>query len=121
MMGPGATGPGATTMRRPGGDSGVGMDQLTPAGGVVNRSRLAAPVYVERHDPLAGAFGGLALFGTLVVLFGGFVVANAVFNVQPDLVKGLTGPDGKGLIYLGGALVLGVILAGVGWMMGKSA
>src|SRR5258706_756242 len=31
MMGPGATGPGATTMRRPASDSGVGIDQLTPA------------------------------------------------------------------------------------------
>src|SRR5258705_12412107 len=52
-MGPAGTAAGAT-MRRPAqSDSGVGMDQLA-SGSVVNRSRLAAPTYVEAADPLAG-------------------------------------------------------------------
>ena len=95
------------------------MDQLSGAG-VVNRSRLAAPVYVEAADPLAGAFGGLALFGALIVLFGGFVVVNAIAGVQPEMVKELTGPQGKGMLYLGGAAVGALIFFLVGWVVGKT-
>ena len=115
-------GSGAATMRRPAqSDSGVGMDQLA-GGSVVNRSRLAQPVYVEAADPLAGAFGGLALFGAICVLFGGFVVANAVFGVHPDLVKDLApGPQSKGLLYLAGAGIGAILFFAVGWFIGKGA
>ncbi len=112
------------TLRRPAQmDSGVGMDQLSGAG-VVNRSRLAAPVYVEAADPMAGAFGGLALFGALIVLFGGFVVANAVLGVHPDAVHELMhaapGATSKGILYLGGAVVGAIVFFAGGWMLGKT-
>src|SRR5260370_8698054 len=84
-------------------DGGVGMEQLA-SGSVVNRQRLAALTYVEAADPLAGAFGGLALFGALIVIFGGFVVANAVFDTHPDFLPQLYGkPDSNGLLYLSAA------------------
>ena len=118
-MGPAGTAAGATLRRPAQMDSGVGMDQLAGAG-VVNRSRLAAPVYVEAADPLAGGFGGLALFGSLIVLFGGFVVANAVLGVHPDAVHELMhGPSPKGILYLGGAVVGAIVFFAGGWILGK--
>ncbi len=119
-MGPAGTAAGATLRRPATMDSGVGMDQLAGAG-VVNRSRLAAPVYVEAADPWAGGFGGLALFGSLIVLAGGFVVANAVLGVHPDAVHELMhGPSPKGMLYLGGSAVGAVVFFAVGWILGKS-
>jgi hypothetical protein len=117
-MGPTGTTAGATLRRPAQVDSGVGMDQL--GSGVVNRSRLAAPVYVEAPDAMAGAFGGLALFGAIVVLFGGFVVANALYGVHPDFVNELThGPSPKGMLYLGGAAIGALVFFAVGWVVGK--
>jgi hypothetical protein len=91
------------------------MDQLTAAGGV-NRSRLAAPMYVEKADATAMAFGLLALAGAVMVLFGAFVVINAVFGVRPDLVSQV----GKnGVIYLAGAAGVAIVLFMIGWVVGK--
>jgi hypothetical protein len=119
-MGPASTATAATLRRPAQQDSGVGMDQLS--GGVVNRSRLAAPVFVEAADPLAGAFGGLALFGALIVLFGGFVLANAIFGVSPELVRELNpaSANSKGMLYLGGAAIGAVVFFAVGWVVGKA-
>jgi hypothetical protein len=113
----------AQTVRRPAGsDSGVGMDQLTPGGGsVVNRSRLAQPVYVEAPDASALGFGLLALAGTAMVVFGGFVLANAVFGVQPETVKQMTSSTGPtGIMWLGGAAVGAIVLFAIGFLFGKS-
>ena len=105
------------TMRRPSvGDSGVGMDQL--GGRPVDRTRLSQPVFVDRADPMAPAFGGLALAGVIVVLFGGFAVMNAIFGVRPDIVA--TAGE-KGIIFLGGALAVAVVFFLVGMVMGKGA
>jgi hypothetical protein len=118
-MGPTGSGAGTATMRRPAqSDSGVGMDQMAPAGGVVNRARLAAPVYVEAADPMAGAFGALALFGALAVIFCGFVVASAVFGAQLDIVKTISGQT---LMYLGAAAVGAIVFFAIGWVVGKGA
>ncbi|HEX8912476.1 MAG TPA: hypothetical protein VF796_08955 [Humisphaera sp.] len=40
----------------------------------------AAPVYVEKADPLAPAFGGAALAAALIVGFGLFILVNAVLG-----------------------------------------
>ena len=118
-MGPASTATAATLRRPAQADSGVGMDQIGAS--VVNRSRLAAPVYVEAADPLAGAFGGLALFGALVVLFGGFVVANAIFDVHPQLVHDITDKNNpKLMLYLGGAAIGALVFFAVGWVVGKA-
>ena len=55
--------------------------------------RAAAPVFVERDDPLAPAFGGMALGAALVCLFGIFVLASAMFGGRPaalDWFRGKT-------------------------------
>ena len=120
-FGSGGGGGGATTLRRPiVSDSGVGMDHLTGPG-PVNRSRLGAPILVEAADPLALAFGFLSLFGAVVVVFGAFVVANAIMGVHPEIVKELYDDRNKGMMYLGGAVVAALVLFVVGWVAGKAA
>jgi hypothetical protein len=102
-------------------DSGLGMETPRSAG----RSAITAPVYVEAADPLAPAMGWLALFGAIVLIFGIYVVLNAVTGVRPGIVEGMSGPgktgEGKGMIYLlmaaGGAVVFFVI----GLIIGKMA
>ena len=123
-MGPGASGMGSMggTGRRPAiGDSGIGSgigsEQLTGASNA--RSRVAQPVFVEAKDPLAEAFGWLSLGGSLIVLFGGFVVANAVFGVHPQMVRDII-KDQKEMIFLIGAAVGCVLLFGIGWIIGKA-
>src|SRR5207302_4473011 len=117
-MGPTGSGAGATLRRPAQSDSGVGMDQLTAAGGVVNRARLAAPVYVEDADPMAGAFGALALFGAIVVVFAGFIIASAVFGVRPSIIEDAAKPN-MPLMYLAGAAVGAIVFFAIGWVVGK--
>jgi hypothetical protein len=88
-----------------------------PAGG---RSAISQPIYVEQHDPWAPAFGALALFGVIIVLFGGFLVVNAVNGVRPDFVTHLTGADSKGMVYVGGAVLGALVFFVVGWLIGKA-
>ena len=102
-------------------DSGLAMETPRATG----RSAITAPVYVEASDAMAPAMGWLALFGAAVLLFGIYVLLNAVSGVRPDLVAGMSGPgktgEGKGMIYLllafGGAIVFFVI----GLIIGKMA
>ena len=63
---------------------------------------ISQPVYVEAPDSMAPAMGWLALFGAGVVMFGIFVLLNAVMGVRPDVVAGCPAgrPEGKGMMYL---------------------
>jgi hypothetical protein len=50
--------------------------------------RVAAPpVYVEKHDPWAPAFGGAALAAAGVTVFGMFVLVSAVLGTRPPAVQ----------------------------------
>ena len=73
------------------------------------------------QDPLATAFGALALFGAIVVVCGMYVLINAVVGVRPDLIKDLSGPNSKGALYLVGAVVLAGVFFAIGWFFGKAA
>jgi hypothetical protein len=55
--------------------------------------RSAAPVFVERDDPLAPAFGGAALGAALVCLFGIFVLSAAMVGTRPAALDLLPGQD----------------------------
>ncbi|QOV87418.1 MerR family transcriptional regulator [Humisphaera borealis] len=46
----------------------------------------AAPVYIEKPDALAPAFGGAALAASLVCIFGLFVLISAMLGTRPDAV-----------------------------------
>jgi len=105
-------------------DSAVDLEAaFEPQGrGGVTRTALSAPVYVEQHDASATAFGALALFGAIVVVFGAYVLVNAVSGVRPDLIKDFSAPspNSKGAIYLIGAIVGGAIFFAIGWFFGKA-
>jgi hypothetical protein len=93
---------------------------LTPPRGGVVRGTTGVQV-IEAHDPMAGAFGGLALGTAFVVLFAIFALVAALFNVQPASVKWF---DEKNLNfwYIAAiALAPPVIFFIFGWMIGKSA
>jgi hypothetical protein len=100
-------------------DSGVAME--TPSRG--GRSVISPPVYVEAADAMSPAMGALALFGAIILIFGIFVLLNAVMGVRPEIVSKMSGPDkagaGKGVTYLafagGGALLFFI----VGLFIGK--
>jgi hypothetical protein len=99
-------------------DSGLAMEAPRASAG---RSAITAPVYVEAADAMAPAFGWLALFGAIVLIFGIYVVLNAVTGVRPDIVAGMSGAkaDGKGMIYLGMALGGAVLFFVIGLIIGK--
>jgi hypothetical protein len=100
-------------------DSGLAME--TPR--TVGRSAITAPVYVEASDAMAPALGWLALFGTIVLLFGIYVLLNAVSGVRPELVAGMSGPgkdgNGKGMMYFGAAFVGAIVFFVIGLIIGK--
>jgi hypothetical protein len=95
-------------------DSGMAMETPRATAG---RSVISQPVYVEAADSLAPAIGMLALAGAIILVFGLFVLFNAVMGVHPSIVAGMSGPgkagEGQGMIYLGmaagGAVVFFVI------------
>ncbi len=62
------------------GNSGVGLE--APRGGVVRGT--AGVNFVEAVDPMAGAFGGLALGTAIVMLLGIFVLLSAIYGVHPS-------------------------------------
>ena len=100
-------------------DSGLAMETPRATG----RSAITAPVYVEASDAMSPAFGWLALFGAVVLIFGIFVLLNAVQGVRPDLVAGMSGPgktgEGKGMMFLGAAFVGAIVFFVIGLVIGK--
>ena len=106
-------------------DSAVDLEAaFEPQGRAASRpSALSAPVYVEQHDSLSGAFGALALFAAVVTLFGIFVLINGIFGAHPQVIADLTGPNSqnKGTMYLVGAVVGALLFFAIGWFLGKGS
>ena len=96
-------------------DSGVAMETPRSTG----RSVISQPVYVEAPDALAPAMGWLALFGAGILLFGLFVLLNAVMGVRPSVIQGMSGPNSKGYMYLGMAAVGAVVFFVIGMIIGR--
>jgi len=96
-------------------DSGVAMETPRASG----RSVISQPVYVEAADAMAPALGWLALFGAGVVIFGLFVLLNAVAGVRPQVIQGMSGPKGNGMAYLGMAAVGAIVFFIIGMVIGK--
>jgi len=96
-------------------DSGVAMETPRSSG----RSVISQPVYVEAPDALAPALGWLALFGAGILLFGLFVLLNAVMGVRPSVIQGMSGPNGKGMMYLGMAVGGAIVFFVIGMIIGR--
>jgi hypothetical protein len=109
----------------PGGSTGVGARRgVTPSDSAVaeaaiparGRSAITPPVYVEAPDAMAPAMGALALGGALFVIFGIFVLANALVGARPEMVKNLYGNITTFLAVAAGVCIL---FLGAGFMFGK--
>ncbi len=118
---PGGGGGGARRGTMQSADSSMGMSVEPSSAPRSSRSVITPPVYVEAPDALAPAMGAFAFAGALIVIFGIFVLANVVMGVQPKFVKEMTGPasQGKGTMYLIGALGVAVLFFVIGLIVGK--
>jgi hypothetical protein len=78
----------------------------------------AAPVYVQLQDPMALAFGAMALAGFGVLLFGAFVLISALVGTHPGATAYFaTTPIYMPIVFgLGLVIVLFIIGAIVGRM-----
>jgi hypothetical protein len=102
-----------TMMEVPSAGSSAGMAALgEPLG------RLAQPIVVEEADPVAPAFGAMALAGALIVAFGGLVVAAAILDHRPQIVKNMY-QDGATYVLIGLAVV--IVFGVIGFVIGKQS
>jgi len=103
-------------------DAALDLGDIEPQGSSpLSRATAAVPVFIEARDPLADAFGFMALAGVAIIIFSVFVLANAVFNVHPQFVSELSGkPENKGMLWILGGGILAVAFFGIGWFIGKS-
>jgi len=75
------------------------------------------PAVVEALDASAGAFAGLIAGTCLVMLLGCVAAASVLLNNVPSYVHSV---QGNLLAWLGGAVVVSVVLAVVGYMIAKA-
>ncbi|HSZ58158.1 MAG TPA: helix-turn-helix domain-containing protein [Tepidisphaeraceae bacterium] len=107
----------------PASDTGIGggVDLEAPGGGI-DRAPLA-PVYVQAYDPMAPAFGGLALGAAAFVLFGLFALIAGVEGTSPGALAWLRDPSRASnqlwFVLLGG-LVTAIIFFVIGMLAGKA-
>lgn len=81
--------------------------------------RGGGPVMIEARDPMAPAFGAMALAASFFLLIGGLVLASGVMGTQPALVAKL-GEFSLPIVFaigLGLAIVFGII----GMIVGRAA
>jgi hypothetical protein len=85
----------------------AGLTDDTPATSS-RRAAAATPVYVQAYDPMALAFGGAALGGFVMLLYGLYVLISAVVGASPGYFR--TAPLWMpAIIGLGIALVFAII------------
>jgi excisionase family DNA binding protein len=77
-----------------------------------------APVVVEAPDASSGLFGGLIAAAALVMLVASAVALAAMLGMYPGFISALRE---NLMIFIGAGVVIGVVLAVVGLMLGKAA
>jgi hypothetical protein len=82
---PGGTAPGRRALSDTGAAAGTGIAGLSEevAAPTSRRAAGVAPVYVQQLDPMAAAFGGLALGGAVMLMYGLFVLIAALVGTRP--------------------------------------
>jgi hypothetical protein len=112
---------GATRQRGEGAVAGSGLGSMSgleePRGGPIRT--VGAVRYEEAADPLAPAFGAMALAAAIVCGFGIFVLTNAVVGVWPQFIADYRGNPQALWAFFGGGLALAIVLFIVGWFVGK--
>ena len=82
------------------------------------RPAFETPVVVEELDASAGAFSGLILATCLVMMLAAVAVLAVLMGEAPTYVQAV---QDNLAIWLGGAVVVAVLLTVVGFMIGKAA
>src|SRR5688500_3222403 len=82
------------------------------------RAPVGTVVQVDAADPMAPAFGGMALAGAIVCLFGAIAVFSGVMDPQPGVLAMLR--DYSFMIIALGALGLAVIFFVFGLILGRA-
>jgi hypothetical protein len=90
--------------------AGIRLD--APRGGVVRGS--TGITVVEAADPWAGAFGGMALGASVLVLFGIFALICGVFDARSDAVSYFDKDNAFVTVF-----IIGLVVAGLGFAFGK--
>jgi hypothetical protein len=111
--------PGAT-VRKPGmADTGAGTGISGLTDEAPARRATGAPIYTTAPDPMAPAFGGLALGGFAVLLYGMFVLVSALVGAYP----GATSYFKNTAFYMPAVYGLGIAIVFfvIGMLMGKVA
>jgi hypothetical protein len=81
---PGGTAPGRRALADSGAAAGTGIAGLTEeVAAPTRRATGVAPVYVQQLDPAAAAFGGAALGGAIMLMYGIFVLIAALVGTRP--------------------------------------
>jgi hypothetical protein len=107
--------PGDTAAGRSGSGTGVAPGMSDSRGGA---ALVGAPMYVEKYDPMANAFGGAALGAFFVLMFAAYVLISALLDTRPALITSQL--DLPFLYLAGGALVAPVIFFVIGMVLGKA-
>jgi hypothetical protein len=82
---PGGTAPGRRALSDTGAAAGTGIAGLSEevSAPTTRRASGVAPVYVQQLDPAAAAFGGAALGGAVMLMYGLFVLIAALVGTRP--------------------------------------
>lgn len=83
----------------------------------------STPIYVELSespDPLAGAFGAMALATTLVLIVAFMAVVGMMQDAIPEWMKGLSAGGSNLIIAIAVMAVVTILFAAVGFFVGKS-
>ena len=116
--------PGGSSKRGVPSESGVGSGAGTAVGrsavvGAVRGRAVGEPLYVEASDPMAAAFGGMALAAVIMLLLAAVALTSAVMDARPGLLEMLARLN---LLYLAGAgLLMAVVFFVFGMIMGRAA
>jgi hypothetical protein len=141
------SGSGLLDLTRESDDTSLGavLDEITPAGGgrggrggsmgatdsglvsfedePVTTTRVSsAPSYVEKADPLAPAFGAMALAGFVVMMFATFVLITKLVGTTPDILGWFHGHESSQfMVALGIGLGIAILFGVVGMIAGRVA
>jgi hypothetical protein len=92
-----------------------GLDNMAAPKAIVG-----GPEFVEARDPASGAFGGFALAAVLAMLVTFIVTAAAAQGFSPDWASTISSSSTNVLIFGVILLVIALLLAGVGFFVGKA-
>jgi hypothetical protein len=110
--------PSGTGIRRSPGDSASGAKLEARARGKAISGGVVT--IVEKHDPLAVAFGAMALGAAIVAIFGAFALITAILGTHPDILDSIA-KSGHQFIYVaGGGIAVALVCFIIGMIVSKA-